>query len=222
MVEFARAGSQRWLQVAIDRRPALLVAALRRSGALAKSAEVEWRSPLREEDFKEYRDSKALARANVSALRRGLTSFWPARGPVWDAIGVTAAGAIFVEAKAHIPEAASPPSRASAASLQLITGSLSEARRWYASKATAAWDGLFYQYANRLAHHYFLRKVNGVAAVLVFLYFLNDRDMDGPTTEAEWRGASRLIRAALGLPAHLDEFGVHDAYLDVRNLVDAV
>lgn len=152
-------------------------------------------------------------------LRNPLDEFWPARGPVWDATGVTSEGyPIFVEAKAHIPEAASPPSRASEPSLKIIERSLVEARRWYAPRAKANWSGLFYQYANRLAHHYFLRRVNGLPSILVFVYFVNADDMKGPTSEAEWKGAIRLIHASLGLPASLESQGVFDSFVDVRRL----
>ena len=129
---FAAAGSQKWLQVAIERRPKTLLSALRRCGAVERASSVEWRSPLREKEFKEYRDHAALTLAGVQPLRRPLDDFWPARGPVWDAIGVRSrGGALFLEAKAHIPETASPPSRASTASASLISRSLAEARRWY-------------------------------------------------------------------------------------------
>jgi hypothetical protein len=80
---------------------------------------------------------------------------------------------------------------------------------------------LFYQYANRLAHQYFLRQLNGVSSILVFLYFVNADDMLGPTSEAEWKGAIRLIHAALGLPKSLEDRAVFEAFLDVRLLRDA-
>jgi hypothetical protein len=188
----AKAGSQHWMQVAVNRRGDLLLDALRRAGAISASATVRWASPLEAEDCCE---------------------------PVWDAIGRTSDDvAVFVEAKAHIPEAASPASRASPASLELISRSLEEARRWYAPKAGAAWSGLFYQYANRLAHHYLIEMVNRVPSVLVFLYFVNATEMRGPASEAEWRGATQLLHAALGLPPHLESLGVFDAFLDVRQL----
>jgi hypothetical protein len=222
MTEFATAGSQRWLQVAIDREPKVLLEAVRRSHAIPPSATIAWSSPIREGKFQEYRDLAALSSARIANLRHPLKEFWPARGPVWDAIGVTSDGhPVFVEAKAHIAEAASPPSRASEASLRIIQRSLAEARKWYAPKAKADWSGLFYQYGNRLAHHYFLRKVNGLPSILVFLYFTNAVDMQGPESEAEWKGASRLIHASLGLPAKLESRGVFDAFVDVRKLRDA-
>jgi hypothetical protein len=125
---------------------------------------------------------------------------------------------VFLEAKAHIPEAASPATAASPTSRKLILRSLAEARRHYAPRAKADWSGTFYQYANRLAHHYFLRVVNELPSHLVFLYFVNDREMGGPSTIDEWRGAVRLIHAALGLPADLVKHSVHEVFLDASAL----
>jgi len=156
-------------------------------------------------------------------LKKRLRSFWPARGPVWDAIGVTSErGPLFIEAKAHIPEAASPATKASPESRKFIEGSLAKARQFYAPKAGADWSVHFYQYANRLAHQHFLRESNGINSTLVFLYFLNADDMLGPTSEEEWRGASRLIHAVLGVPKDLTSHAVFDVFLDTRLLQDAV
>jgi hypothetical protein len=220
---FASAGSQRWLQVAINRKPELLLGALRRSGAITGRTSVTWYSPLMADSFREYRDGVALAKAGISNLRKPLDSFWPRRGPVWDAIGITSEGRpLFIEAKAHIPEAASPATKASPASRKSIDRSLAEARRFYAPRATADWSIHFYQYANRLAYQYFLRELNQVSSVLVFLYFLNADDMLGPASKEEWHGASRLIHAVLGIPKEITSHGVFDAFLDTRLLHDAV
>jgi len=219
---FARAGSQRWLQIAVNRKPELLLGALRRSGAITHGVSVDWYSPLEDDDFREYQGASAIAKAKIGDLKQKLDSFWPARGPVWDAIGMTSDGSpVFVEAKAHIPEAASPSTKASSVSRALIDRSLVAARKFYAPRATAIWTNLFYQYANRLAHQYFLNHVNGIPSILVFLYFLNADDMLGPMSEEEWYGAVRLIHAVLGVPKDLKRHGVFDVFLDARLLQDA-
>jgi hypothetical protein len=144
---FAQSGSQRWLQVAVNRKPQLLLGALQRSGAIATGASLKWCSPLEKEDFQEYRDRKALEKVGIAkpAFKKPLQDFWPARGPVWDALGITTQGhPLFLEAKAHIPEAAIPRTRASVTSLELIERSLSEVRQFYAPRATAAWSNIFY------------------------------------------------------------------------------
>jgi hypothetical protein len=223
--DFASAGSKKWLQIAINRKPELLLGALRQSGAIAQRASVTWYSPLRVESFKEYKDSAALEKAGIAELelKMRLRSFWPARGPVWDAIGITSERSpLFIEAKAHIPEAASPATKASPESRKLIEVSLGKARQFYAPKARADWSIHFYQYANRLAHQYFLRERNGINSTLVFLYFLNADDMLGPKSEEEWHGASRMIHAVLGVPKNLTSYGVFDVFLDTRLLQDAI
>jgi hypothetical protein len=223
MSDFASAGSQRWLQIAVNRKPQLLTSALQRSGAIGSRISVTWNSPLEADGFREYRDRMALTKADIADLKKPLEQFWPARGPVWDALGITSNGhPLLVEAKAHIPEAATPGTKASAASRDLIDRSLGEARQFYAPRATASWSNLFYQYANRLAYQYFLRRVNDVQSVLVFLYFVNADDMLGPMSEEEWRGAVRLIHSVLGVPKDLRSYRVFDAFLDARLLQDSV
>lgn len=223
MTDFAKAGSQKWLQIVVNRKPELLLDVLRACGAIALSNSVTWQSPLEAERFREYSDQNALRKAGITRLRWPLDSFWPRRGPVWDAIGVTSEGKpVFVEAKAHIPEAASPSTKASTISRKMIVHSLSKARRFYAPKSRADWTMLFYQYANRLAYQYFLRELNGIPSTLVFLYFLNADDMHGPNSPEEWRGASRLIHAALGISEDLPSHGVFDVYLDAHLLDGAI
>jgi len=222
MADFASRGSQRWLQVAINRKPELLLGAFQRGGAIARRNSVTWHSPLEAYSFQEYRDIAALEKAGIVKLEKPLNKFWPARGPVWDAIGTSEGGPIFVEAKAHIPEAASPATKASLESQKLIKLSLDAARQFYAPRARADWSNLFYQYANRLAYQYFLREINNIRSTLVFLYFLNADDMLGPSSEEEWQGASHLIHAVLGVPKDLTAHGVFNVFLDTRLLQDAV
>lgn len=220
---FAAAGSQRWLQVAVDRRPDLLLSALRDPLQLPADAEIVWYSPRAEDAFREYQDMEALRRLGIESLpQRSLADFWPQRGPVWDALGKSSDGQlIFVEAKAHIAEAASSGTGAGPDSRALIECSMAEARSYFASGATADWTGRFYQYANRLAHHYLFREVNGLPSHLVFLYFTNASEMKGPESELEWQGAIQRLHAALGLGREIRRPGVHDVFIDVAPLRSA-
>lgn len=221
MTQLATAGSQRWLQAAVEHKPDLLFTALQPALSLPDGVEITWVSPRAADGYREYKDLSALRQLGITTLpKRPLNDFWPSGGPVWDALGRTTDGQyIFVEAKAHIPEAASPGTRASPVSLERITASLAEARGYYAPRATADWSGTFYQYANRLAHHYLLRKVNGLPSHLVFLYFTNASDVGGPESELEWRGAIRLLHASLGLGEHIKDPYVHDIFLDTTLLI---
>jgi hypothetical protein len=213
---FAAAGSQRWLQLAVARTPALLDEALHYAGAIEADEQIDWRCPLQTDGFAEYRDQAALRCLGLDGLPvRRLDQFWPNRGPVWDGLAVTSRGKLLlIEAKAHIPEAASPSTRATGDSLAKITAALAEARAYYAPKATADWHGALYQYANRLAFQYFLAVVNNLPTRLVFLNFYRARDVQGPETVDEWRGATRLIHALLGLPADLRRHGIFHVYVD--------
>jgi hypothetical protein len=224
VTQFATAGSQRWLQVAIERRPDLLGAALRPALALSNEDEIVWHSPRADDAFREYRDMEALCRLGIKSLPRiSLKDFWPQRGPVWDALGKSTDGQlIFVEAKAHIPEVVSAGTKAGPASRERIETSLAEARQYYAPKSNADWAGSFYQYANRLAHHYFFRTINGLPSHLVFLYFINAMDMGGPETQVEWQGAIRLLHAVLGLGGEIKDPYVHEVFFDAALLRDVV
>ena len=215
-----RLGSQRLLQIAVEKHPELLEDALQKAGAIASTESIIWTSPLVDEGYKEFRDSAALEKLGIpNSIPYPLKEFWPQRGPVWDATGITSSGCpVLLEAKAHIPEAASPASKASPRSMQLIEQSLEKARKFYSPRSTSMWSGTFYQYANRLAHLYFLRELNKIPSILVFLAFINAIEMDGPTSKLEWEGATRLLHAVLGLPANLEDCGVYHIYIDAALL----
>ena len=119
-------GSQRLLQVAVNNRPELLLSALRRSGAVGRREALEWVSPLESEEHSEYRDQVAIKKLRIAeSITSPLSEFWPRRGAVWDGLAVTSKGRpLLVEAKAHIPEAASPGTMASPSLLELIEKSL--------------------------------------------------------------------------------------------------
>ena len=169
-----------------------------------------WRSPIASESFREYRDAAAVRALGLRRPHSATSAVLASEICCWDALGVTSSGRpLLLEAKAHIPEAASPGTKATPKSRALIERSLESARRHYAPKSSASWSGHFYQYANRLAHQFWFRTKNGVPSSLVFLYFTNAVDMDGPATEEEWRGAEHLIHRSIGLPADLSRFGVH-------------
>src|SRR5262249_19213035 len=142
---------------------------------LAPTEKIQWLSPLAGDDYAEYRDEAFLQRLGV-APKIPLKTFWPARGPQWDALGRTTSGtALLVQAKAHIPELPSPPTKAAAkTSLALIASSLDQVKKTIGCGSSHDWAHLYYQYTNRLAHLYYLRTLNKLPAYLVFVYFVND------------------------------------------------
>ena len=217
----AEAGSQRWMQLAVNRRPDLLLDALRRAGAVSPLATIDWASPLESENCCEYRDRAALARRESRPCPFAhLPTSWPARGPVWDAIGRTSDGvAVFVEAKAHIPEAASPASRASPASLGLITLKSGRGSALVCTEGDGRLEPPLLPVRKPPRPSLLCsRTVNCLPSALVFLDLVNDSRWGAPRARLNGCGATRLLHAALGLPRHLESRGVFDAFLDVRQL----
>ena len=222
-------GSQKWLQEMVDVCPELLDAAIQRE-TNEISAPIRWVSPLADDNFKEYRDGAFLAKLGVRLDKVPLGEFWPRIGPCWDALGRTDDGqVILLEAKAHVCEMVGSPSQASEKSLPLIRESLETVKSYVGMRSSSAdWTTSFYQYANRLAHLYLLRTLNGVPAYLVNLYFLNADEMDSdrtfvPQTIAEWQSAITLQERFLGIRTRhpLSQYAIH-AFADVNDIKRAL
>ena len=205
-------GSLRWIQHFVNDESNVLESAI-------GIGPIQWHSPLASDEYAEYRDSSFLDLLGIELPRRPLSSFWPARGPQWDALGCAESGElILVEAKAHVREILSPRSQASGDALALIRKSLAEtAAHLGALPGSVDWSKRFYQYTNRLAHAYFLVQLNGLPALLVFVCFIGDREMDGPNTRREWDAALAVLHEALGLRGRLPKY-VRDAFVDVPPL----
>jgi len=201
-------GSQRWMQWLVNEAPDRLNESL-------GLGPIDWRSPVRADDYAEYRDQGFLDLLGIDLQTRPLRTFWPLGGPQWDALGRAASGeVVLVEAKAHLNELYSPATGASESSLMQIQSSLSEAALGLGVRPGYDWSKQFYQYGNRLAHAYLLDQLNGVRTRLVFLYLIGDHDVKGPSTRAEWETAIHTVHHTLGLsvaPAF-----VTDAFVDVR------
>ena len=216
----ATRGSEKWLQVLVNERPDLFDALLRSAIKLPTTNKVEWLSPLKADEYAEYRDQSFLARLGVAPSQSSLQSFWPNLGPQWDGLGKTERGdLLLVEAKAHIPEAVTGKSKATnEASIQKIHEALEKTKQAFAPNADVEWATNFYQYANRLAHLYWLRAVNHLPAYMVFVYFCGDDDMDGPQTREEWEGAIKLLETFMGIrQSKLSQYVVN-LFVDVRDL----
>lgn len=186
-------GSQRWIQWFVNHAPHEI------DQQIGLGA-IEWRSPLRDDAYAEYRDAAFLRRVGVDLSRRSLVDFWPRGGPQWDALGRAETGeVVIVEAKAHLNELYSPATMASESSLPLIRASLAEAAQAMGVQPGFDWSKRFYQYANRLAHAYLLHVVNGIPTKLVFVYFSGDTDVAGPQAHDKWAKAIHTVHTSLGL-----------------------
>ena len=204
-------GSLKWIQRAVSHHPDLLQP--------ASLGAVTWVSPLPDDDLAEYRDGSFLERVGYSHLTAQLAAFWPSRGPQWDALGVLPGnGVVLVEAKAHLAEFKSPPSQAKGKSRDKIIASLETVKSRLNTEGSADWSQTYYQYANRIAHLWWLCD-QGVDAHLTFVSFLHDSDMNGPTVAAEWEAAFRQADRVLGLPnSHLLSSRIHHLFPAVRML----
>ena len=203
-------GSLKWIQRAVEQRPDLL----QPSGL----PEIEWLSPLRDDDFAEYRDGAFLDRLELSHLSGALAEFWPKRGPQWDALGRADDRIVVVEAKAHVEEFLSPATQASAKSRAQIERAFDRVRADIGVSNQTRWTEVLFQYANRLAHLWFLRRL-GAKAELLFVDFLNDDEMNGPASAEVWQAAFAVADHALGLNGrHKLTPYVHHVYPDVSLL----
>ena len=226
----ARKGSALWLSLLVgapDNRW-LLDAELSKHIPGIDPGSIDWRSPVAKDAFRECRDNDFLDALDLQKKLDGKLvrtavspqGFWPANGPVWDALAVGPNETrILVEAKAHIPEIAASGCGATAkSSIDLIEKRFDQVKKDLGVKQ-GDWMGPLYQHANRLAHLWWLRRQEGIDAHLVFLYFVNADDVGGPGTVEEWKGAIHLEEKVLGIPKRhaLREY-VHHVFFDVAPL----
>ena len=211
MTGAARRGSQKWLQRFVAEVPD----ALRPAGLPA----LVWVSPIAETRYREYSDGAFLDALGLSRLKPDLTAFWPRGGAVWDGLAVASGTPVLVEAKAHVAEFFSSPCAAEAeASRNRIAASLEACKQALGADDRSDWSRCFYQYANRLAHLWWLHQ-HGIAAHLLFVNFVGDDDMKGPDTPAAWRAVERAADYALGLSTrHPLSAHVHHVHPDIRAL----
>jgi len=214
----AKKGSQKWIQKLVNEKPELLNLEIKKNIDLPAKEIITWLSPLKDDEYAEYRDQDFINRLKIKQ-KVALANFWPERGPQWDALGKSDSGNLFlVEAKSHVSELISTLQAKNPISINRIHESLEQTRTFLGSNANVNWSSSFYQYTNRLAHLYFLRIQNRLPAYLVFVYFVNDVDMNGPTSASEWKGALSLLHSYLGIGRHkLQSFAI-ELFVDVNSL----
>lgn len=213
-------GSQKWVQDIINIVPDLLSSRICHYLEIPGDDPIHWLSPLKDDEYAEYSDQEVLDRLGVSLDGVPLDGFWPKGGPNWDALGRSESGKLLlVEAKAHVNEMKGAGLRAEGEARDKIEWALGQTRKFLGSRSKHDWTAGFYQYANRLAHLYLLRELNGLDAYLVFLYFTNDEMMNGPSSHDEWESAITMVKQLLGVrQAHKLSPFVADVFLDVREI----
>jgi hypothetical protein len=181
--------------------------------------QIEWLSPLEKDGYVEYSDSAFIDQLRVELKHKPLVDFWPNGGPVWDGLAKTENGdLLLIEAKSHIGELLTILKAKASNSFSTISQSLTQTQDFLGGKSHLDWTAPFYQYTNRLAHLYLLRELNKLPAYLVFVYFINDPDMNGPSTREEWQGAFKLMKTLLGLSRHKLSKYMADIFIDVNEM----
>lgn len=172
----------------------------------ADYSRLEWVSPVKSAGFAEYRDADFLRHVGLSHLVEALQKFWPDNGPCWDALAVAhgpiplgSKAVILLEAKSHRFEMCGCCGATAADSKRKIETALSSTKKWLGARSRMQWTSYLYQYANRLAHLYFLRSIAEprVDAWLVNVYFMQDPYR--PTSQVQWDDFLLEVKWALGL-----------------------
>ena len=201
-------GSQLHLQNLINDNPEYLNYLILTTSASLRAYATEhpvWVSPLKSDNYKEYQDIEFLNAIGHPEIKKKMAGFWPSGGPVWDALakvkGHNSSGIILLEAKSHAKELSNPSYAcgASRKSLDQIKKSLSIVKRMLKVKRTVEWLGDYYQYANRIAHLYFLTIEGQVPTWLVYLYFVGDAKQKGPSTVVGWNDSLATQSKMIGL-----------------------
>ena len=214
--------SERWLRVAVNDAPAFTNEKIRSAFGWPAEEMIEWRSPIKSDQYTEYGDDKFLKRLGIriEELAVPLRLFWPRNGPRWDGLARSSSRKfLLVEAKAYIEESVYFGSKARNVSRMKIDEALEESKQAYAAAANANWASPFYQYANRLAHLHFLVSKNKIDGYLIFLYFANAPDVPSSCTAEQWEGATRLTEKCLGLGRHVYRDRIATIVIDVAEML---
>jgi hypothetical protein len=212
-------GSLKWIQVLINEYPSILNKQINKFFNRKSDYPIEWLSPKANDNYAEYGDEAFLDLLGIKLTKTKLKEFWPKRGPQWDALGRDSeAGQYYlVEAKANIPELLSDSQAKYPVSLDLIKKSLGATKDYLGCKSHIDWTKGFYQYANRLAHLYYLKILNNLETYLIFVYFIKDKTHIA-TSKLEWDGAIIVQKQLMGLSKHKLQKNIIEVFIDVENI----
>lgn len=212
-------GSLKGIQILINKNQNVIDNLIKDAVSEFRDININWKSPLEEDDYAEYRDDDFLQLVGLKPNDINLANFWPSRGPQWDALACTENGhIILVEAKANLPELKSGGTQAKEPSKSKIVEALKETKKILGVTNDVDWSKSYYQYTNRLAHLYFLRSKR-VPTFLVNVYFINDETVKGPKSIGEWQIAIHKMKNYLGLDSHNPGDWVVDVFVDMNKLI---
>lgn len=149
---------------------------------------VTWLSPLKKDNYKELKIKEIIEKCSISSIKHMHTdlSFWPDKGPWWDAVGIASESntIILVEAKAHIDETMTKCLAKDLGSITLIKKSMKAAYddlNYNLEQSIVnnhiyndnIWFNKYYQLGNRLTFMVQLRKL-GFDVKLILLNIIDD------------------------------------------------
>jgi hypothetical protein len=141
----------------------------------------------------------------------------------WDAIGLAEIDGkvewILVEAKAHLGELRSDCLASTVNGLAPIRDAFAQIKHDLGVREVLDWLNGYFQYCNRIAALWFLRR-SKLNARLLFIYFTGDEfpmhAFDCPEDQEGWQDALEERRKHVGLPAdHALADRIHEIYLPV-------
>lgn len=169
-----------------------------------KELSIDWKSPLMESDYKEYRNEFLEQVDEWKDKRTQLEMYWAKKGPQWDGIAVVEGkngqkGLLLVEAKAHVHEMRSKIQAKDVRSKAVIESSIMEVKRAMGSQVSLdIWLNQYYQLANRLTYLYVLNEKNGIPTWLILVNFVND-GTHIPTDSLQWIQHYQEIFSQMGI-----------------------
>lgn len=190
-------GSQFWIRMLVN-------TLLKDDFDVTLGDKLRWISPVRDENYKEYKLSHENAMNELGLdpkKKSSVYSFWPGGQPQWDGIAVSKKSKILylVEAKAYLDEMKKHDSSGAEdpKSIKKIEDSMrSVCKEQYDAEALFNnWTNGYYQLANRLT---FLQKMKDMKlseypnVKLVLLNFVNDYTKK-PTLTEEWKDHYRKV-----------------------------
>jgi hypothetical protein len=172
---------------------------------------ISWKSPLKEDSCKEYRNEFLMLVDEWKGKRDHLEKHWPKMGPQWDGLAVVEGkngqkGLLICEAKAHVKEMESSIKAKDSSSIVLINKTIDDVKTSINSKAqTEIWLDHYYQLANRLSFLYLLNKELKIPTWLVLVNFINDPNHI-PTSLSEWLSHYQAVFSEMDINYSADLF----------------
>lgn len=194
-----------------------------------KEGKINWYSPIEKTSYKEFQDGtfwdgKFDGDSNSFWNEMGkpdvIRNDWPKGGPSWDGIAVLTdkngdKTLLLFEAKARRNnEFGSDCDATSPVSIKKISEQLEYTRKTLGLKEDVDWMNNYYQFANRLVFHNYI-KTNNIKVALIYVFFANEPYWTGNdyTGVKEWKEA---------IETEKEYFGIDNAFLESNHIYNLI